>query len=171
MVVICSHALYLPEQHEVESRFDSELARRLQWYPLQFPDTPLTNLAQVLYGSRGGYPYQWHEWIRIYGTNAGFAHSLAEKYVAVPPGVFSHRREEFSYVSARPFPKRGDAYRTVIYRQTNNYWAEAVREDWVRRAFQDAKQTIAAPLVAASPQPPPPSTSRNPRRYYLSVWL
>jgi len=57
VAVICSYLIYMPSQHEVESRFASQLARRLQWYPLEFPDTPITNLAQVLYGSRGGYSY------------------------------------------------------------------------------------------------------------------
>lgn len=91
VVLLCSYFLYMPAQHEVESRFASQLARRLQWYPLEFQNTPITNLAQVLYDVHGGYPYGWHEWFRDYGSDAGFAHSLAEKYVLAPVGSVSSR--------------------------------------------------------------------------------
>ena len=158
-VVLGSYCLYMPAQHKVESRFAGQLARRLQWYPLEFPDSPITNLAQVLYGVPGGYPYQWHEWFRVYGSDAGFTHSLVEKYVLVPPGVF-HRGEMY-WLSAQPFLEHGRPHRTVVYRQTNDVWSEVVSERWIQEAFRNAGQVIPPPTSATSPPPPPPSTTRS----------
>lgn len=168
--VICSYALYMSDQCEVESRFAPELARRFTWYPAEFPDTPITNLAQVLYGSHGGYPYQWHEWFRVYEKNAGFSNSLSEKYVAVPPGVSIGKGDSY-LISAQPFFHKGDAYRMIFYKRERDVWGEKVAEYRVQDAFQTARVGIPVPSAALMPPAPPPTTFRSARRYYLSAWL
>jgi hypothetical protein len=170
VIVSCSYLIYRPRQDQVESRFAPRLADRLQWYPLESSNAVVTNLEQVLYGSHGGYPYQWHEWFRNFGESAGFAHSLAEKYVLVPPGVF-HRKSEIYLVSAQPFLEHGKPRRIVIYKHADDFGAADVDEDSIQTAFEQAGRQIPAPTTAAKPPLPPPGTTRNVRHQYLSAWL
>jgi len=171
VVVLCSYFIYMPAQREVESRFASQLARRLQWYPLEFTNTVVTNLAQVLYDVHGGYPYGWHEWFRIYGSDAGFTHSLAEKYVLTQPGVFL--RGEVYLISAQPFMEKGRQHRIVIYNQTYGFGSDSISERRIQEAFQNAGKEIPMPVTTGTPPLPPSSTIRNvrPYSYYMSAWL
>jgi hypothetical protein len=143
------------QQYEIEARTINGILRLLDDYSFEFPDTRVTNLAQIFAASGQDYPHGWHRGLIKFGKHAGFTNSFYEKYVFFPPGMTNRWMEgELLLMNAQCYPGPGaDLLRDVLSRSGNRYSHRTLAETAIQRFLKESG--IAEPKPV--PMAPPPS--------------